>query len=48
VEWKQDLELFDKWKNGDTGIPFIDANMRELLYTGWMSNRGDKMLQVFL
>merc|ERR1712241_72387 len=48
VEWKQDLELFDKWKNGDTGIPFIDANMRELLETGWMSNRGRQNVASFL
>jgi deoxyribodipyrimidine photo-lyase len=25
---------------GKTGVPFVDANMRELLATGWMSNRG--------
>ena len=48
VTWKQDLELFDKWKNGNTGIPFIDANMRELLKTGWMSNRGRQNVASFL
>ena len=31
IFWKQDMDLFDKWKNGNTGVPFIDANMRELL-----------------
>ena len=25
---------------GRTGVPFVDANMREILNTGWMSNRG--------
>ena len=25
---------------GNTGVPFVDANMREILNTGWMSNRG--------
>merc|ERR1711997_881092 len=48
VTWKHDLELFDKWKNGCTGIPFIDANMRELLNTGWMSNRGRQNVASFL
>ena len=30
----------EKWKTGQTGEPFVDANMRELLLTGFMSNRG--------
>jgi deoxyribodipyrimidine photo-lyase len=30
----------DKWIAGDTGNPFVDANMRELALTGFMSNRG--------
>lgn len=30
----------DKWIVGETGNPFIDANMRELALTGFMSNRG--------
>ncbi|OKS87415.1 DASH family cryptochrome [Mucilaginibacter polytrichastri] len=29
-----------KWINGQTGVPFIDANMIELKLTGFMSNRG--------
>ncbi|MFM6954040.1 MAG: DASH family cryptochrome [Sphingobacteriaceae bacterium] len=33
-------ELFDRWKLGQTGVPLIDANMRELNATGFMSNRG--------
>jgi len=46
--WKQDLVLAEKWKNGNTGVPFIDANMRELLKTGWMSNRGRQNVASFL
>ncbi|MEP2773529.1 MAG: DASH family cryptochrome [Fulvivirga sp.] len=34
------LDTFEKWKNGETGEPFVDANMKELLLTGYMSNRG--------
>ena len=48
VSWKQDLNAFEKWKNGNTGIPFIDANMRELSQTGWMSNRGRQNVASFL
>ena len=32
--------LFRKWMEGTTGQYFIDANMRELQQTGFMSNRG--------
>lgn len=31
---------FQAWCQGETGQDFVDANMRELLHTGWMSNRG--------
>lgn len=43
-----DLGLFDLWKSGKTGIPFIDANMRELNATGFMSNRGRQNVASFL
>ncbi|KZS02115.1 Cryptochrome-1, partial [Daphnia magna] len=33
---------------GKTGVPFVDANMRELLETGWMSNRGRQNVASFL
>jgi deoxyribodipyrimidine photo-lyase len=33
-------ELFKKWTLGETGEAFVDANIKELLQTGWMSNRG--------
>lgn len=39
---------FDQWANGETGIPFIDANMRELNQTGYMSNRGRQNVASFL
>ncbi|NJL13058.1 MAG: DASH family cryptochrome [Microscillaceae bacterium] len=42
------LALFEKWKNAQTGIPFIDANMRELNQTGFMSNRGRQNVASFL
>lgn len=41
-------ELFELWKNAQTGIPFIDANMRELNSTGFMSNRGRQNVASFL
>lgn len=41
-------ELFDKWKNAETGVPFIDANMKELNLTGFMSNRGRQNVASYL
>lgn len=35
-----DAAVIDAWKTGHTGMPFVDANMRELAATGYMSNRG--------
>lgn len=46
--WKHDKGLFRAWQNGQTGIPFIDANMRELNATGYMSNRGRQNVASFL
>ena len=40
IDWKYHDESFERWANGTTGIPFVDANMRELNQTGYMSNRG--------
>lgn len=45
---KQDERLFMRWCQGNTGIPFIDANMRELALTGFMSNRGRQNVASFL
>ncbi|XP_053121667.1 cryptochrome DASH-like [Hemicordylus capensis] len=48
VPWKKDSKLFDAWKEGRTGVPFVDANMRELAATGFMSNRGRQNVASFL
>ena len=37
---KIQMEQINIWKNGQTGNEFVDANMRELMCTGFMSNRG--------
>jgi deoxyribodipyrimidine photo-lyase len=33
-DWSKDEEKIERWKTGNTGQPLVDANMRELLYTG--------------
>jgi deoxyribodipyrimidine photo-lyase len=48
VNWKYNKNLFEKWRTGETGVPLIDANMKELLATGFMSNRGRQNVASFL
>jgi deoxyribodipyrimidine photo-lyase len=48
IPWKEDRELFQIWKAGQTGFPLVDANMRELASTGFMSNRGRQIVASFL
>ncbi len=45
---RDDERLFERWVAGTTGIPFIDANMREIAATGFMSNRGRQNVASFL
>jgi len=45
---KNQDELFKNWKNGETGIPFIDASMHELNATGFMSNFSRQMVAGYL
>ncbi|MFD2200445.1 DASH family cryptochrome [Shivajiella indica] len=47
-KWSRNETFFWKWANGETGIPFVDANMRELNETGFMSNRGRQNVASFL
>ncbi len=47
-KWKINHDLFDRWKDGGLGIPLVDANMRELKYTGFMSNRGRQNVASYL
>ncbi|KAH0856308.1 LOW QUALITY PROTEIN: hypothetical protein HID58_084569 [Brassica napus] len=47
-EWSQDKRLFESWRDGKTGYPLIDANMKELSTTGFMSNRGRQIVCSFL
>ena len=48
TNWKQSQNIFEKWRLGETGVPLIDANMKELLETGYMSNRGRQNVASFL
>jgi deoxyribodipyrimidine photo-lyase len=48
VEWSYDKELFAKWRAGQTGFPFVDAGMRELATTGYMSHLHRQCCAAFL
>lgn len=39
IPWRNNKEEFEKWCNGQTGYPMVDAGMRELNATGHMHNR---------
>lgn len=39
VQWETDEEGWQKWCNGTTGMPFIDAGMRQLKAEAFMHNR---------
>lgn len=40
VDWSKNQQHIQKWKDGKTGIPLVDAAMREMNTTGYMHNRG--------
>lgn len=48
IEWRNNEEEFEKWKNGMTGYAFVDAGMRELNATGFMHNRVRMLVASFL
>lgn len=48
IKWSQDQEAFQKWCDGETGFPLIDAGMRELNATGNMPNRVRMAVASFL
>ncbi|MBP6117323.1 MAG: deoxyribodipyrimidine photo-lyase [Neisseriaceae bacterium] len=48
LPWRQAPDDLAKWQQGRTGIPLIDAAMRQLQHTGWMHNRLRMVCAMFL
>lgn len=48
LPWSYDEQKFQRWKNGQTGFPIVDAGMRELAATGFMHNRVRMITAMFL
>lgn len=46
--WRGSVDKLQRWKDGETGDQLVDANMRELKATGFMSNRGRQNVASFL
>lgn len=48
VRWRDDPEALAAWKAGMTGIPVVDAGMRQLRAEGWMHNRARLIVGSYL
>lgn len=46
--WSRNQNFFSAWCQGKTGIPIVDAAMRQLNATGWMHNRLRMVVAMFL
>ncbi len=46
--WADDAAQLEAWRRGRTGVPLVDAGMRELWTTGWMHNRVRMVVGSFL
>lgn len=48
IKWSNNLNHFQRWCDGETGFPIVDAGMRELNETGLMHNRVRMITASFL
>jgi deoxyribodipyrimidine photo-lyase len=48
IRWDDDDAHFAAWCEGRTGVPIVDAGMRQLRETGWMHNRVRMIVAMFL
>jgi deoxyribodipyrimidine photo-lyase len=46
--WNDDAEALARWRAGRTGVPIVDAGMRQLHAEGWMHNRARLIVAAFL
>jgi len=48
IEWVNDKKQFAAWCKGATGVPMVDAGMRELNHSGWIHNRSRMIVASYL
>ncbi|MFC7535300.1 cryptochrome/photolyase family protein [Actinoplanes sp. GCM10030250] len=47
-DWRYDYDALEHWQDGLTGVPVVDAGMRQLRAEGWMHNRARLITAAFL
>jgi deoxyribodipyrimidine photo-lyase len=47
-DWKDNKETIQRWREGRTGMPLIDALIRDMNATGFMPNRGRMVVACYL
>jgi deoxyribodipyrimidine photo-lyase len=48
IRWRTSEQALDAWQHGRTGVPIVDAGMRQLADEGWMHNRARLITASFL
>jgi deoxyribodipyrimidine photo-lyase len=48
LQWRTDPDALKHWQDGLTGVPIVDAGMRQLRAEGWMHNRARLITAAFL
>ncbi|MBU2670125.1 DNA photolyase family protein [Actinoplanes bogorensis] len=48
TSWRDDKSALEHWQDGLTGVPIVDAGMRQLRAEGWMHNRARLITAAFL
>jgi len=48
VVWRDSNNDFESWCEARTGVPIVDAAMRQLITTGWMHNRLRMVVAMYL
>jgi deoxyribodipyrimidine photo-lyase len=48
MPWRDDKPALTAWQKGQTGVPIVDAGMRQLWQIGWMHNRVRMIVASFL
>jgi len=48
VIWEYDDAAFQAWCTGNTGVPIVDAGMRQLNSMGWLHNRARMIVAMYL
>ena len=48
IPWREDEKSFKAWCHGETGVPIVDAGMKQMAEIGWMHNRVRMITAMFL